>query len=153
MPSLLNLLCAPGTVLVAVALIWWFIGPPILLGLAVMCGAVPYMKRTGRRQKQAQQQRARRADSRLKVLAEVVAGIKTVKLQGWERPFGARVAQRRAHEGAALRSFATIKAWVMFMSLVVPVLATAATFVLYVHSLATSTFLVVFYLLTYLLTY
>jgi ABC-type multidrug transport system fused ATPase/permease subunit len=135
MPSLLNLLCAPGTVLVATALIWWFIGPPILLGLAIMCGAVPYMKRTGRRQKQAQQQRAGRADRRLKVLAEVVAGMKTVKLQGWERPFGERVAQRRAHEGAALRRFATIKAWVMFMSLVVPVLATAATFVLYVvHS-------------------
>eukprot|EP00936_MAST-01D_sp_MAST-1D-sp1_P002436 g2436.t1 len=132
MPSLSNLAVAPPTVLAAIVLMWSYIGVSSLLGLFVMCLCVVPMKRCTRAQKRAQQLRARRADERLKILGEAVTGMKTVKLNGWEDAFERSVGDTRAREAKALDRFVRVKAWTMFMSLTVPVMATVATFALYI---------------------
>ena len=67
-------------------------------------------------------------DARIKCAAEVVNGIKTIKLYAWEEPYESRVSDLRASEMAKIRKFILTGVGNMFLFSVNPVIVAVVVF-------------------------
>ncbi|XP_067675287.1 multidrug resistance-associated protein 1-like [Haliotis asinina] len=96
-------------------------------------------------------ERMKKTEQRMKLLTEVLNGIKVVKLNAWERCFGQRLMSAREEELGVLRRFYTACALFSFSWTVVPYLMSVVVFAAYVYLTgdvldAQTAFLVVSYL-------
>ena len=94
-PYLHNLWSAPFQIIVGMSLLVNYLGPSALVGLVVMALVVPFKKRLAARLSKQRKQVVKLTDRRVKLITDVVNGIKVVKLYSWEASFGATVAGTR----------------------------------------------------------
>lgn len=104
------LISGPVAIVVIMALQWWILGPAVLVGFAVMIVLVLVQAYLGRLFAGVRRQAVRLTDQRVRLMTEVLRGIRLVKQMAWEAPFAARVAQIRGEEVAHLRTAAWIRA-------------------------------------------
>ncbi|XP_046571678.1 multidrug resistance-associated protein 1-like [Haliotis rubra] len=119
--------------------------------LAVMLVLIPTNLLMTDRAEIIDKERMKKTEQRMKLLTEVLNGIKVVKLNAWERCFGQRVMSAREDELGVLRRFYTASALFSFSWTVVPYLMSVVTFAAYVYLTgdmldAQTAFLVVSYL-------
>lgn len=97
--------------------------PAALVGLAILLVMIPMsgtlMKKTMALRKQANKM----TDARVKVTGEIVNGIRVLKFQGWERAMLAHLAELRQKELEILRKASMVRAFVMSIYVLQPVLA------------------------------
>ena len=77
------LISAPVTLLVTVGVMWSVLGPSALAGCAVLIIFTPLQARLGKAVGRLRGQTVRITDERSKLMAEVLGGIKLVKMSGW----------------------------------------------------------------------
>ncbi|XP_070855602.1 multidrug resistance-associated protein 1 isoform X5 [Drosophila suzukii] len=123
---------APLQISLALYFLWQQLGPSVLAGLAVMIILIPVNGVIASRIKTYQIRQMKYKDERVKLMNEVLSGIKVLKLYAWEPSFEKQVLDIRDKEIATLRSTAYLNAGTSFLWSCAPFLVSLVTFATYV---------------------
>eukprot|EP00937_MAST-01D_sp_MAST-1D-sp2_P004006 g4006.t1 len=115
------------------ALLFWFLGPPMLAGLGAMVLLLPLNALLARRQSRLSGLISRATDARLNAVSEVIGGVRAIKVAAWERHFFARVRRLRAHELALVRELQVVRAFANVVGQVTPSAVALVAILCYVH--------------------
>jgi len=108
------------------------IGPVALIGIAVLIMFVPMVERITSKMLAIRQERVGWTDKRIEIVNAMLQGIKVTKLNNYEENYEKRVMAARQEELVALRKELAVWASTLFMTVISPVVATAATFSVFV---------------------
>uniref|UniRef100_A0A8C6MEE9 ABC-type glutathione-S-conjugate transporter n=1 Tax=Nothobranchius furzeri TaxID=105023 RepID=A0A8C6MEE9_NOTFU len=117
----------PLQIVISIAFLWIELGPSVLAGLAVMVLMVPI---NGLLANKVENMKFK--DKRLKIMNEMLNGIKILKLFAWEPSFQAQVEGIRGEELKVMRKFAYLTSVSTFVFSCAPALVSLATFAVFV---------------------
>ncbi|KJE98072.1 multidrug resistance-associated protein 3, variant [Capsaspora owczarzaki ATCC 30864] len=106
-------------------------GLSILAGVAVMILMIPINALIAVRMRGLQKVQMKNKDSRIKLMSEILAGIKVLKLYAWESPFMLMVKVVRDRELKVLKTTSYLNAFAAFAWTCTPFLVSLATFITY----------------------
>uniref|UniRef100_A0A4W5KWT6 ABC-type glutathione-S-conjugate transporter n=1 Tax=Hucho hucho TaxID=62062 RepID=A0A4W5KWT6_9TELE len=124
----------PLQIALAIAFLWIELGPAVLAGLAVMVLMVPINGLLANMSKNVQIENMRYKDKRMKIMNEMLNGIKVLilKLYAWEPSFQNQVMGIREQELGVMRKFAYLSSVSTFIFSCAPALVSLATFAVFV---------------------
>uniref|UniRef100_A0A452UGL2 Multidrug resistance-associated protein 1 n=1 Tax=Ursus maritimus TaxID=29073 RepID=A0A452UGL2_URSMA len=129
----LNLMwSAPLQIILAIYFLWQNLGPSILAGVALMVLLIPLNGAVAMKMRALQVEQMKFKDSRIKLMSEILAGIKVLKLYTWEPSFSEKVEGIREDELRLLRKSAYLQAISTFTWVCTPFLVTLTTLGVYV---------------------
>ncbi|GJJ74849.1 ATP-binding cassette, subfamily C (CFTR/MRP), member 1 [Entomortierella parvispora] len=114
----------PFEIAIATWMLYMQIGWPILIGLLTVIIMLPVHAKLSGYFQFFRAAKMKAMDSRLKLVNEVLAGMKIVKLYNWEDSFKEKVAVVRRDELKLLKKFGTVFAWVALVFLSTPLVIT-----------------------------
>ncbi|XP_049426792.1 multidrug resistance-associated protein 1 isoform X3 [Epinephelus fuscoguttatus] len=123
---------APLQVVLALYFLWQNLGPSVLAGVAVMVLMVPVNAVIAMKTKTYQVAQMKSKDSRIKLMNEMLNGIKVLKLYAWEMAFKDKVSKIRESELQVLKKAAYLGAMSTFTWVCAPFLVALSTFSVYV---------------------
>uniref|UniRef100_A0A9L0TIK6 Multidrug resistance-associated protein 1 n=1 Tax=Equus caballus TaxID=9796 RepID=A0A9L0TIK6_HORSE len=123
---------APLQVILALYLLWLNLGPSVLAGVAVMILMVPVNAVMAMKTKTYQVAHMKSKDNRIKLMNEILNGIKVLKLYAWELAFKDKVLAIRQEELKVLKKSAYLGAVGTFTWVCTPFLVALSTFAVYV---------------------
>lgn len=106
---------APLQIILALYFLWDVLGPSVLAGLAVMIILIPINGYIANRVKVLQIRQMKNKDERVKLMNEVLSGIKVLKLYAWEPSFEEQVLKIRTKEVKVLKQAAYLNAGTSFI--------------------------------------
>ncbi|XP_034882734.1 canalicular multispecific organic anion transporter 2 [Mirounga leonina] len=131
-PFLHLLWSAPLQIILAIYFLWQNLGPSILAGVALMVLLIPLNGAVAMKMRAFQVEQMKFKDSRIKLMSEILAGIKVLKLYAWEPSFLEKVEGIREDELQLLRKSAYLQAISTFTWVCTPFLVTLTTLGVYV---------------------
>ncbi|XP_021203914.2 multidrug resistance-associated protein 1 isoform X3 [Bombyx mori] len=97
--STLNMIwSAPFQIVLAIYFLWGVLGPSVLAGLAVMILLIPMNGFIARMEEKLEIRLMKFKDNRIKIMNEVLNGIKVLKMYAWELSFQGQIDQVRNKE-------------------------------------------------------
>ncbi|RXN01990.1 Multidrug resistance-associated protein 1 [Acipenser ruthenus] len=123
---------APLQVVLALYFLWQNLGPSVLAGVAVMVLMVPVNAMMAMKTKTYQVAQMKNKDNRIKLMNEVLNGMKVLKLYAWELAFKNKVLEIRQSELKVLKKIAYLAAISTFTWVCAPFLVALSTFAVYV---------------------
>ncbi|CAH1990666.1 unnamed protein product [Acanthoscelides obtectus] len=123
---------APLQICLSLYFLWMELGPPVLAGLAVMITLIPINGFIANRVKTLQMKQMKNKDERVKLMNEILNGIKVLKLYAWEPSFENQVLKIRDKEIKVLKQAAYLNAGTSFIWSCAPFLVSLVTFATYV---------------------
>uniref|UniRef100_A0A669BLK1 Multidrug resistance-associated protein 1 n=1 Tax=Oreochromis niloticus TaxID=8128 RepID=A0A669BLK1_ORENI len=123
---------APLQVVLALYFLWQNLGPSVLAGVAVMVLMVPVNAVIAMKTKAYQVAQMKSKDNRIKLMNEMLNGIKVLKLYAWELAFKGKVSEIRESELRVLKKAAYLGAVSTFTWVCAPFLVALSTFAVYV---------------------
>ncbi|KAK2111666.1 Canalicular multispecific organic anion transporter 2 [Saguinus oedipus] len=130
----LNLLwSAPLQIILAMYFLWQNLGPSVLAGVALMVLLIPLNGAVAVKMRAFQVEQMKLKDSRIKLMSEILNGIKVLKLYAWEPSFLQQVEGIRQRELQLLRKAAYLHAISTFIWVCSPFLVTLITLWVYVY--------------------
>ncbi|XP_010213932.1 PREDICTED: canalicular multispecific organic anion transporter 2 isoform X1 [Tinamus guttatus] len=131
--TFLNMLwSAPLQIFLALYFLWQTLGPSVLAGVAVMVLLIPLNAAIAMKTRAFQVEQMRHKDSRIKLMNEILSGIKVLKLYAWEPSFAAKVLEIRKNELRVLKKSAYLNSLSTFAWISAPFLVALTTFAVYV---------------------
>jgi ATP-binding cassette, subfamily C (CFTR/MRP), member 1 len=106
---------APLQIGLALFFLWDILGPSVLAGLAIMIILIPVNGVIANRVKTLQIRQMKCKDERVKLMNEVLNGIKVLKLYAWEPSFEEQILKIREKEIKVLKSTAYLNAGTSFI--------------------------------------
>ncbi|XP_032133066.1 multidrug resistance-associated protein 1-like isoform X1 [Sapajus apella] len=132
MTSNLNLLwSAPFQILMAISLLWQELGPAVLAGLAVLVFVIPINALAATKIKKLKKSQRKIKDKQIKLLKEILHGIKILKLYAWEPFYKNKVIKIRDQELEFQKSARYLTVFSMLTLTCIPFLVSLATFRVY----------------------
>uniref|UniRef100_A0A8C4ZUT4 ABC-type glutathione-S-conjugate transporter n=1 Tax=Gadus morhua TaxID=8049 RepID=A0A8C4ZUT4_GADMO len=123
----------PLQILLAIVFLWLELGPSVLAGLAVMVLMVPINGFLATKARKLQvRSNMEHKDKRLKIMNEILNGMKILKLFAWEPSFQTQVEGIRGQELQVMRKFAYLNSFSTFIFYCAPSLVSLATFGVFV---------------------
>uniref|UniRef100_A0A6Q2X0G2 ATP-binding cassette, sub-family C (CFTR/MRP), member 2 n=1 Tax=Esox lucius TaxID=8010 RepID=A0A6Q2X0G2_ESOLU len=122
----------PMQIVLAIAFLWIELGPAVLAGLAVMVLMVPINGVLATKSRTLQVKNMKYKDKRMKIMNEMLNGIKILKLYAWEPSFQNQVMGIREQELGVMRKFAYLSSVSTFVFSCAPALVSLATFAVFV---------------------
>uniref|UniRef100_A0A3Q2TZ33 ABC-type glutathione-S-conjugate transporter n=1 Tax=Fundulus heteroclitus TaxID=8078 RepID=A0A3Q2TZ33_FUNHE len=122
----------PLQIIMAITFLWLELGPSTLAGVAVMVLMVPVNGVLANKAKTIQTENMKFKDKRLRIMNEMLNGIKILKLFAWEPSFRTQVEDIRGEELKVMRKFAYLSSVSTFISNCAPALVSLATFAVFV---------------------
>ncbi|XP_060071681.1 multidrug resistance-associated protein 1-like [Ylistrum balloti] len=122
----------PFQIAVSLYFLWQTLGPSVLAGTGVMIVMIPVNAVIAKKSRDLQMKQMRLKDSRIKLMNEVLNGIKVLKLYAWEKSFENQVLEIRNKELRVLKKMAYLNAAVSFTWTTAPFLVSLVTFAVYV---------------------
>lgn len=122
MPFLNMIWSGPFQIGVALYFLWNTLGPSTLAGVAVMILLIPINGFIVSKVRTLQVTQMKNKDERVKLMSEILNGIKVLKLYAWEPSFEAQVMQIRTKEYKVLKESAYLFAGVAFIFTCTPFL-------------------------------
>ncbi|XP_023678238.2 ATP-binding cassette sub-family C member 2 [Paramormyrops kingsleyae] len=116
----------------SIAFLWLELGPAVLAGLAVMVLMVPINGFLATKSRGFQVENMKFKDKRLKIMNEILNGIKVLKLYAWEASFQAQIQGIRNQELSVLKKFSYLSSVSVFIFACAPALVSLATFAVFV---------------------
>ncbi|XP_075738398.1 multidrug resistance-associated protein 1 isoform X3 [Rhipicephalus microplus] len=98
----------PLRIVLTLVLLWHYLGASCLATLGVMFAAVLATTYVATLCDRYQEKQMALKDKRMRLISEILNGIKVLKLSGWEVPFMERVQQTRLQEVSYLRKFSLL---------------------------------------------
>ncbi|XP_076338372.1 multidrug-Resistance like Protein 1 isoform X1 [Tachypleus tridentatus] len=131
--TFLNLLwSAPLQIILALVFLWDELGPSVLAGLGIMILMIPINGVIASHTKKLQVKQMKTKDKRVKMMNEILGGIKVLKLYAWEESFQKQVNDTRDKEVKDLKKIAYLNAVTSFLWSTAPFLVSLASFTVYV---------------------
>ncbi|KAF1562051.1 Canalicular multispecific organic anion transporter 2, partial [Eudyptes chrysocome] len=131
--TFLNMLwSAPLQIFLALYFLWQTLGPSVLAGVAVMVLLIPFNSAIAMKTRTFQVEQMRYKDSRIKLMNEILGGIKVLKLYAWEPSFSEKVLEIRKNELQILKKSAYLNSLSTFAWISAPFLVALTTFAVYV---------------------
>ncbi|XP_076209731.1 ATP-binding cassette sub-family C member 3 isoform X1 [Aptenodytes patagonicus] len=131
--TFLNMLwSAPLQIFLALYFLWQTLGPSVLAGVAVMVLLIPFNSAIAMKTRRFQVEQMRYKDSRIKLMNEILGGIKVLKLYAWEPSFSEKVLEIRKNELQVLKKSAYLNSLSTFAWISAPFLVALTTFAVYV---------------------
>ncbi|KAL9833556.1 ATP-binding cassette sub-family C member 3 isoform 1-T1 [Geothlypis trichas] len=131
--TFLNMLwSAPLQIFLALYFLWQTLGPSVLAGVAVMVLLIPFNSAIAIKTRAFQVEQMRYKDSRIKLMNEILGGIKVLKLYAWEPSFSEKVLEIRKNELKVLKKSAYLNSLSTFAWISAPFLVALTTFAVYV---------------------
>ncbi|NXU82348.1 MRP3 protein, partial [Xiphorhynchus elegans] len=131
--TFLNMLwSAPLQIFLALYFLWQALGPSVLAGVAVMVLLIPFNSAIAIKTRAFQVEQMRYKDSRIKLMNEILGGIKVLKLYAWEPSFSEKVLEIRKNELRVLKKSAYLNSLSTFAWISSPFLVALTTFAVYV---------------------
>ncbi|KAG6932529.1 multidrug resistance-associated protein 1-like [Chelydra serpentina] len=128
----LNLLwSAPFQILMAIVFLWQELGPSVLAGVAVLVLVIPINAFVAAKVKQLRKRQMKNTDQRVKLLNEILHGIKILKLYAWEPSYQKKVVEIREREIDVLKSSGYLTTFSMLTLTCIPFMVSLATFGVY----------------------
>lgn len=106
---------APLQIVLALYFLWEVLGPAVLAGLAVMIILIPVNGLIANKVKTLQIRQMKSKDERVKLMNEVLNGIKVLKLYAWEPSFEQQILKIRIKEIQVLKEAAYLNAGTSFI--------------------------------------
>uniref|UniRef100_A0A665VE18 ATP-binding cassette, sub-family C (CFTR/MRP), member 2 n=1 Tax=Echeneis naucrates TaxID=173247 RepID=A0A665VE18_ECHNA len=122
----------PLQIILSIAFLWLELGPSVLAGLAVMVLMVPVNGLLATKARKIQIENMKYKDKRLKIINEILNGIKILKLYAWEPSFQTQVESIRGQELKVMKTFAYLTSVSTFIFSCAPALVSLATFAVFV---------------------
>ncbi|KAK0045854.1 multidrug resistance-associated protein 1-like isoform X1 [Biomphalaria pfeifferi] len=122
----------PLMIVLALYMLWGTLGPSSMAGLGVLLFLMPINIWTASKQRTYQMQQMKTKDKRIKIMNEVLNGIKVLKLYGWEDSFQAKITSIREEELTTLRKTAYLVAITMFIWTCAPYVVQLVSFGTYI---------------------
>ncbi|CAK9795197.1 Multidrug resistance-associated protein 1 [Anthophora quadrimaculata] len=123
---------APLQIVLALYFLWDLLGPAVLAGLAVLLILIPINILITNRVKTLQIRQMKHKDERVKLMNEVLNGIKVLKLYAWEPSFEEQILKIRMKEIKVLKEAAYLNSGTSFIWSFAPFLVSLASFATYV---------------------
>ncbi|XP_051926934.1 ATP-binding cassette sub-family C member 3-like isoform X3 [Hippocampus zosterae] len=131
--TFLNMLwSAPLQIMLALYFLWQNLGPSVLAGVAVMILLIPFNAVIAVKNRAYQVEQMQHKDSRIKLMNEILNGIKVLKLYAWENSFKEKVLAIRQKELNVLKKAAYLGALSTLAWTSAPFLVALTTFAVYV---------------------
>lgn len=122
---------APLQICLSLYFLWELLGPSVLAGVGVMVLMIPLNGVIAKKQRAYQVKQMGQKDRRIKMMNEVLNGMKGIKLYAWEKPFSDLITSIRESELRVLRSSAYLGAAGSFSWNTAPFLVSLVTFITY----------------------
>ncbi|KAF9980590.1 Multidrug resistance-associated protein 1, partial [Mortierella antarctica] len=122
---------APVELALGIWLLYRQLGPSAFTGLGVVLLAMPVQGFIGKVLNKAKDKKLEAMDGRVRLLTEVLSGIKIVKLYAWERSFQKKLETIREKELKHLMHIGTTMAFMLIMYTSLPSLMSLLSFVVY----------------------
>eukprot|EP00178_Gracilaria_changii_P005265 TRINITY_DN1862_c0_g1_i1.p1 TRINITY_DN1862_c0_g1~~TRINITY_DN1862_c0_g1_i1.p1 ORF type:complete len:1372 (+),score=202.17 TRINITY_DN1862_c0_g1_i1:5348-9463(+) len=119
---------APIQILGAVALLYHYIGVSAIIGLIVTLASLPLQGKLLAAQLKLRKAGIGITDRRVKLMNEILQGIKAVKFYAWEEPFAAAVDKERVQEVKKFSRTIWLRSAFMAIMMVMPILVGVITF-------------------------
>uniref|UniRef100_A0A674GSH1 ATP binding cassette subfamily C member 2 n=1 Tax=Taeniopygia guttata TaxID=59729 RepID=A0A674GSH1_TAEGU len=116
---------SPLQIILSIVFLWGELGPSVLAGIATLLLLLPINAFLVERN-------MKNKDERMKIMTEILNGIKILKLFAWEPSFEKRVNEIRAHELKNLMNFSYLQSVSVFVFTCAPFLVSLASFAVYV---------------------
>ncbi|XP_011699221.1 PREDICTED: multidrug resistance-associated protein 1 isoform X9 [Wasmannia auropunctata] len=123
---------APLQIVLALYFLWNILGPAVFAGLAVMIILIPINGLIANKVKTLQIRQMKSKDERVKLMNEVLNGIKVLKLYAWEPSFEQQILKIRVKEIQVLKEAAYLNAGTSFIWSCAPFLVSLVSFTTYV---------------------
>ena len=131
----LNLIwSSPLQIALTVYFLWMELGPSVLAGLGVMVLMIPINGFISSYQRRLQMKQMKKKDERVKVINELLNGIRVIKLYAWEVPFIRKVSTIRNSEIDYLKKIGYLHSVTSFLWTCAPFMVSFVTFTIYVLS-------------------
>ncbi|XP_008589254.1 PREDICTED: canalicular multispecific organic anion transporter 1-like, partial [Galeopterus variegatus] len=119
-------------IVLSIYFLWRELGPSVLSGVGVMVLIIPVNGILAAKNKAIQAINMKNKDKRLKIMNEILSGIKILKYFAWEPSFKDQVHNLRKKELKNLLTFSVMQAIMTFLLYLTPVLVCVVTFSVYV---------------------
>ncbi|KAM6212965.1 multidrug resistance-associated protein 1-like [Sarcoramphus papa] len=130
----INLLwSAPFQIIMAVVFLWKELGPSVLAGVALLLLVIPINALIAAKVKRLKKSQMRYSDQRIKLLSEMLHGIKILKLYAWEPAYQRKVMSIREREVDVLKSSGYLTTYSMLTLTCIPFMVSLATFGVFFH--------------------
>ncbi|XP_057269004.1 multidrug resistance-associated protein 1-like isoform X6 [Pezoporus wallicus] len=130
----LNLLwSAPFQIIMAVVFLWKELGPSVLAGVALLLLVIPINALIAAKVKRLKKSQMKNSDQRVKLLSEMLHGIKILKLYAWEPAYQRKVMSIREREVDVLKSSGYLTTYSMLTLTCIPFMVSLATFGVFFH--------------------
>ncbi|XP_060602679.1 multidrug resistance-associated protein 1-like isoform X1 [Ruditapes philippinarum] len=126
-----HVISIPFVTSIAMLQLWYLIGFATFSGIGVIIVMIILNGILGRRQQWLQGLVLGYKSNRIKILNEIINGIKVLKMYTWERPFQKKVSALRNKEVYVLRKVAVVIAVALFLSFFSPFMVSYAFYVVY----------------------
>eukprot|EP00095_Tigriopus_kingsejongensis_P012175 snap_masked-scaffold1304_size49437-processed-gene-0.4 protein:Tk12175 transcript:snap_masked-scaffold1304_size49437-processed-gene-0.4-mRNA-1 annotation:"multidrug resistance-associated protein 1 isoform x3" len=131
-PYMMGLIMSPLTILIAMYFLFTELNVASLAGLVVFAIFIPINLFGSKCVKKLQVQQLQAKDTRLKLMNELLMGIKVLKLYAWEIPFMRRIYEIRLTEIKIIKMCGRLWAFINFSYCSSPILVTIGVFGIYV---------------------
>ncbi|XP_077869738.1 LOW QUALITY PROTEIN: ATP-binding cassette sub-family C member 10-like, partial [Saccoglossus kowalevskii] len=121
----------PFTVAIALFLLYLQVGLSFLVGVGVMVVLIPLNHCIARKIGKLNQSLMKKKDARVKMMSEVLFGIRVIKFFAWEKHFGDRIKSLRSDELQSLKGIKYLDAFCVYFWATTPVLISLLTFTTY----------------------
>ncbi|NXB08516.1 MRP1 protein, partial [Cnemophilus loriae] len=119
---------APFQIIMAVVFLWKELGPSVLAGVALLLLVIPINALIAARVRRLKKSQMKYSDQQVKLLSEILHGIKILKLYAWEPAYQRKVMRIREHEMDVLKSSGYLTAYSTLTLTCIPFMVSLATF-------------------------
>ena len=127
-----NLWTAPLQIIICIILLWKHLGVAALAGLLVMIILIPLNAFINEKSRKFGILKLKQQDARIKMINELLNGIKVIKFYGWETAFQRLIQNIRKIELKHLIKSSLLKCGINFTYDCAPILVASATFVTFI---------------------
>ncbi|XP_074647217.1 multidrug resistance-associated protein 1-like isoform X2 [Tubulanus polymorphus] len=131
MPYLHFIWSAPMIIAVAMILLWQILGVATIYGIVFLIALVPVNAAIGSKTRSLQIEQMHYKDSRVKLMNEVLGGMKVLKLYAWEESFEEKIDQLRAEELKRLKHISYLQATHTALFFLTPFMVSLCAFAAY----------------------
>ncbi|XP_038183156.1 ATP-binding cassette sub-family C member 2 [Arvicola amphibius] len=119
-------------IVLSIFFLWRELGPSVLAGVGIMVLLIPVNAVLATKNRKIQVKNMKYKDKRLKIMNEILSGIKILKYFAWEPSFRDQVLSLRKKELKNLLTYGQLQTVIVFILHLTPVLVSVITFSVYV---------------------
>ncbi|XP_027504549.1 multidrug resistance-associated protein 1-like isoform X1 [Corapipo altera] len=124
---------APFQIIVAVVFLWKELGPSVLAGVALLLLVIPLNVHIAAKVRRLKKSQMKYSDQQVKILTEILHGIKILKLYAWEPAYQRKVLSIREREMDVLKSSGYLTTYSTLTLTCIPFMVLLATFGVFFH--------------------